>query len=373
MSVLRRLFAGFALLLCAAVLLGVLKSGGIPADIQVPDGASVQTAAMLQGVNCTEVVIPVKLSADGWFSFDVVGDLCRPQAPAGRVLQVLVSGSGYGSVYWDFPYEADTYSYVRAALRAGYSTFSFDRIGVGRSDHPLGALLNVDRQGEVLEQVIAYLVADQSPAAVVTVGHSFGSVTAIAHALAYPDSIAGMILTGFAHNTNPGFVMAMREGIDFAAFKGPFVGRLVDPTYVISKPDSRGDTFYTLKNADPRVIETDELNRQPTSIGEVISNAKYFGPQSRELRVPVLQLVGENDFVVCGGDLDCTDHAALIEHEAGYFGPAACLETVVIDDTDHNPNLHRNAPENFAMMLDWIARRVGDGPGAAATEPCEPV
>ena len=33
----------------------------------------------------------------------------------GQVLQVLVSGSGYGSVYWDFPYQPDTYSYTRPA------------------------------------------------------------------------------------------------------------------------------------------------------------------------------------------------------------------------------------------------------------------
>ena len=217
----RRLLKAFALLLLVGVVAGILMSGGKPTELRVPDGASVQTADMLPGVSCTEIVIPVKLSVDGWFSFDVVGDLCRPPAPAGEVLQVLVSGSGYGSVYWDFPYEADTYSYVRAALRAGYSTFNFDRIGVGRSDHPLGALLNVDRQGEVLHQVIEHLVENIAPAAVVTVGHSFGSVTSIAHALSYPDSIAGMILTGFAHNTNPGFVMAMREGIDFAAFTGP--------------------------------------------------------------------------------------------------------------------------------------------------------
>ena len=366
----RRLLLALALLLVVVTGVGVLKSGGMPSALQVPDGASVQTAAILPGVSCIEVVIPVQLSADAWFSFDVVGDLCRPQAPAGKVLQVLVSGSGYGSAYWDFPYEANTYSYVRAALRSGYSTFSFDRLGIGRSDHPLGALLTVDRQAAVLEQVIAFLKQEHSPTAVVTVGHSFGSVTSIAHALAHPDSVAGIVLTGFAHNTNPGFTMAMRDGVDLAAFSGPFVGRLVDPTYVISKPDSRADTFYTLGNTDPAVVQTDELNRQPTSVGEVVSMSTYFGPQSRDLAVPVLLLVGENDFVVCGGALDCTDHGAVLAHEAEFFGPAACLETIVVDDTDHNANLHRNAPDNFAIMLDWVSRRVGGGGGEPPADPC---
>ncbi len=368
----RRVLGVLIALLVVAVLVGFLKSGGMGRPLQGPAGVALQTAAELPGVSCTELVIPARLSPGSVFEFDVVGDLCSPGPPTGRVLQVLVSGSGYGSVYWDFPYQADTYSYVRAALRDGYATFHFDRLGTGRSDHPPGVLLNVDRQADVLQQVMAALNEAHSFLAVATVGHSFGSVTAIAHALRYPDSVAGVILTGFAHNTNPGFTMAMRTGVDFAAFKGPFVGQLVDPTYVISKPDSRGDTFYTPENADPKVIETDELNRQPTALGEVLSSAKYFGPQSRDLTVPVLILLGEDDFVVCGGDLDCTDHAAVMAHEARFFGPEACLETVLVADTDHNPNLHRNAPDNFAIMLDWMRRRVGAGAGGAPTEPCSP-
>ena len=368
----RRVLGVLIALIVLAVVIGFLKSGGMGRPLQAPAGVALQTAAELPGVTCTELVIPVRLSPGSLFEFDVVGDLCAPGSPAGRVLQVMVSGSGYGSVYWDFPYEPDTYSYVRAALRQGYATFHFDRLGIGRSDHPPGVLLNVDRQADVLQQVIAALNEQHEFSAVATVGHSFGSVTFIAHALRYPDSVAGVVLTGFAHNTNPGFTMAMRTGVDFAAFKGPFVGRLVDPTYVISKPGSRGDTFYTLENADPVVVETDELNRQPTALGEVLSSAKYFGPQSRDLTVPVLLLLGEDDFVVCGGALDCTDHDAVVAHEAGFFSPAACLETVLLTDTDHNPNLHRNAPGNFAIMLDWVQRRVGSGTGGAPTAPCRP-
>jgi len=54
--------------------------------------------------------------------------------------------------------------------------------------------------------------------------------------------------------------------------------------------------------------------------------------------------------------------------EAEFFPPAACHEIVVVEDTNHNANLHLNAPDNFQLMLDWIDRRVGNaGP---AEEPC---
>jgi pimeloyl-ACP methyl ester carboxylesterase len=356
----------FALLL----LIGFLKSGGLATPLEAAPGTRLATAAEMPGVHCQRTVIPVKLAPDGWLDFDVVGELCSTGDLDGQVLQVLVSGSGYGSIYWDFSYQPETYSYARAALQAGYATFNFYRLGMGESDHPLGLMLRVDNQAYVLSQVIANLRAAHDFAAVVTVGHSFGSVIAIAHSLAHPDQVAGVVLTGFAHNTNPGFVTAMRTGVDLAALKGPFAGRIVDPTYLVSKAATRGTTFYTRGNTDPLVIATDELNRQTTAVAEAVTASKYFGPQSRGLQVPVFLLLGEDDFVVCGGELDCRDHASAIAHEQKFFPPAACLEMVVLDNTGHDSALHRNAPQAFALILDWVARRVGGGDGAAPAGPC---
>lgn len=357
--------------LCAlALLLGFLSSGGLTTPLQAPPGTRLARTAEMAGVRCQRQVIPVRLSPGGWLKFDVVGELCSTGELDGQVLQVLVSGAGYGSVYWDFPYQPDTYSYTRAALRAGYATFNFDRLGMGESDHPPGLLLGVDKQAHVLGQIITALRTTHAYSAVVTVGHSFGSVIAIAHGLGHPDQVDGIVLTGFAHNTNPGFIMAMRTGVDIAAFKGPFAGRIFDPTYLISKPATRGETFYARANTDPRVIETDEFNRQTTAIAEAISASKYFGPQSRNLQVPVFLLLGEDDFVVCGGQLDCREHAAAIAHEQTFFSPAACLEMVVLDDTGHDSALHLNANQNFRLILAWVARRVGAADGTAPTAPC---
>lgn len=357
-------------LFALALVLGFLSSGGLTTPLQAPPGTRLARAAEMAGVHCQRQVIPVQLSPGGWLRFDVVGELCSTGELDGQVLQILVSGAGYGSVYWDFPYQPDTYSYTRAALRAGYATFNFYRLGMGESDHPPGLLLGVDNQAHVLGQIITALRMTHAYSAVVTVGHSFGSVIAIAHGLGHPDQVDGIVLTGFAHNTNPGFIMAMRTGVDLAAFKGPFAGRIFDPTYLISKPATRGGTFYARANTDPGVIETDEFNRQTTAIAEAISASKYFGPQSRNLQVPVFLLLGEDDFVVCGGQLDCREHAAAIAHEQAFFSAAACLEMVVLDDTGHDSALHRNAAQNFALMLAWVARRVGAADGTAPTTPC---
>ncbi len=325
--------------------------------------------ADMPGVNCEEKTIAVTLEPDSSSEYALVGELCYSGIPQNKTLQVLISGAGYGSAYWDFPYQPDTYSYMRAALRAGDAAFNFDRLGMGNSDHPFGAKLDVDTQAYVLHQIITALTTEREYNAVVTLGHSFGSVIALSHALSHPEQVDGMVLTGFAHNVNPEFGPSMGKSIQVAAFGGPFVGDIFDLTYVVSKANSRGDAFYTLENTEPKVLEADDLTRQTTAVGELITMSTYFADQSKGLQIPVFMIVGENDFVVCGGDLDCTDHAAVLANETPYFPPASCFELVVLDDTNHNANLHRNAPDTFVMMLDWVSRRAGSA-GNAPSAPC---
>ncbi len=344
-----------------------LKTGGI--DRGFDSNPEFAWAGDMPGVTCESRDIPVQLAPGALRTYNLVGQLCYTGKPDDTTLQVLVSGAGYGIAYWDFPWQPDTYSYARAALRAGDTVFNFDRLGMGRSDHPPGIALDVDSQATVLQQVLRALQEAHSYPATVVLGHSFGSTVTLAHALAYPAQTDGIVLTGFIHNVNPDFGPAMGRTITVAAFSGPFAGKLLDPTYVISRPDTRGAAFYTVANADPLVLATDNATRETTAAGELLSMSRYFGEQSRELRVPVMVLAGENDFVVCGGTLDCRDHAAVIAHETAFYHATTCPEVTVLPDTGHNANLHRNAPQVFALMLDWIKRRVGSG-GLPPAEPC---
>jgi len=345
----------------------LLMTGGIDRGFQ--DNENYSWAHDMEGVECFPLTIPVRLKEQDRGTWNLRGEYCKPAGTVPKTLQILLSGAGYGITYWDFPYQPDTYSYARAALRAGDAVFNFDRLGMGLSDHPFGVSLDVDTQAFVLKQVIDVAGEQGQFEHIVTLGHSFGSTVALAHALQWPEQVDGIVLTGFIHNVNPGFGPAMGKGIDVAAFSGPVAGDLFDPTYVISKPDSRGDVFYTRDNTDEGVIATDNATRETTAAGELISMSRYFKDQSKALEVPVMVLVGENDFVVCGGDLDCTDHEAVVAFETQFYPAETCPEVNVLDDTNHNANLHLNAQQSFGLMLDWIARRVGSG-GSGATQPC---
>ncbi len=323
---------------------------------------------------CTSHTIPVTLSAEDSELYNVVGELCSRGKPAEKTLQLLISGAGYGPVYWDFPYEPETYSYVASATKKGHATFNLSRIGIGESDHPHGSLLDVDVHAYVIHQVVQFLRQDMevSFGPLVAVGHSMGSVISLAMAIRFPEDLDGVVLTGFAHNRNSEGSGAMSSSAYSAAEDPLFAEESWAGTYWTSVPGIRMDLFYFADNADPQAVETDEATKETLTISEVTSMIPYYDDRSLTIQVPVLIMIGDNDLLGCGGELDCQDHDMVEVLEQSFFSPAACIEANVIEQTGHNINLHLNAPQSYGLIHDWMERRIGIQPDKAPSDPCEP-
>lgn len=75
----------------------------------------------------------------------ISGTLCTPlnaqDTTKATNVQLLVHGDSFDSSYWDFSPngEIDDYSYVSAAAASGLTTFRYDILGTGLSDHPSDA------------------------------------------------------------------------------------------------------------------------------------------------------------------------------------------------------------------------------------------
>ncbi|MEM7332679.1 MAG: alpha/beta hydrolase [Chloroflexota bacterium] len=364
----RPILSTFLAIIFLLVLLIYVRTGGHNAQVRTINDLPLSTpSAELAGVNCEAYRIPVKMTPDGWFNYDIVGELCWRGELAGKTLLLLNSGLAYGPVYWDFPYQSETYSFVQAAVAEDYATFNYHRLGIGASDHPLGFRINADVHAYIAHQIINLLESEVDYEAVVTVGHSFGSAISVAIAYNYPEDVDGVIVTGFIHNVNPQYAEESRETSQVAAISPKFSGSIFDPTYFTSSAGASGRTFYVSTNSDPNVRAIDEANKQTLTLGELLSIRTYFGPQSKSIEVPVLVLVGDQDIIGCGGELDCNDQEAVIANEnEAYSNPGTCVETYVLEDTGHNLNLHNDAADNFRLMLDWLNRRIGE----TATQPC---
>ena len=83
--------------------------------------------------------------------FSIAATYCEPDSGPSSALQILTHGIGFDRSYWDLPFHHYNYSYVNVAVDDyGFSTFTYDRPGIGESlphPNPLTveqALLEVD-------------------------------------------------------------------------------------------------------------------------------------------------------------------------------------------------------------------------------------
>jgi pimeloyl-ACP methyl ester carboxylesterase len=377
----------------ALLAIGVVLAIFIPAFSAVSAGTHAVAWADADTPDCRPVEVPVALTEGGGQNAHLSGQVCYPtskhDAVAGAV-QVLVSGTAYGRSYWDFPYQPDTYSYVRAAARAGFTTFNFDRIGIGSSTRPLNTQVTIPSNAYTIHQAISQLragtVDGDRYGKVVIVGHSLGSLIALYEAATYHD-VDAVIASGILHTFDPLGVTKFVATLYPAALDPRFRGSIVDPGYLTTLPGTRGRSFYYLPNTDPAVVDTDEASKEtataleaggvfeqelPGAVRPVTRPVCALTPpglcggaaasvvygSTRKITVPVLDVVGQYDPLLCGGPNDrnrCRDVAAVRHDESAYYTGLArrCLTVAQLPDSGHDVNLGRNAQTWYTLANEW--------------------
>lgn len=327
----------------------------------------VQAATTLP--TCQSFYVPVALASGLPVQYSIYGELCNPASGPSKTVQLLVPGATYGHVYWDFPYQPETYSYVHALTAAGYSTFSIDRIGIGQSSHPpIGQLTvamatNAYTVHEVVQALRAGAIGAQPFAQVLLVGHSLGSVISWLEAGTYHD-VDGVIISGMLHTINAATIASFMTTLYPATLDPRFAADLLSVNYtgfLTTEPGTRGQDFYYLPNADPAVLATDEATKETVTPGEVASfAAPVVDDISAQIQVPVLVVVGQQDSFFCGvAATDCSSADSVQQTEAAFYAPQAQLQVVLIPDSGHDLNLHKNAPTWFAAATQWALAHVG--------------
>jgi pimeloyl-ACP methyl ester carboxylesterase len=311
---------------------------------------------------CQQYVIPVHLSILDLTTYHVASWLCYNQTP-GNLVQLTVHGATYNHSYWDFSCAAcqpDTYSYTQYMGQQGYTTFNYDRLGYGESDHPLPELVTIQSDAYVLSQLISDLRTGSYGGPgfqkVILVGHSVGSAISIAEAanpnLAPPD---GVVLTGFIHFVDPAELVQLATEIEPAFLDPDPRFQNLPPGYLTTDPGTRGQLFYYQPNADPNVIAEDESTKDVITDSEL---ASFFTIEastvSRQIQVPVLEVLGQEDSIFCLGTFDCTNSEAVQQYEAPFFSPQAQLQVVIIPQAGHDLNLQENASVWEGDAVQWV-------------------
>lgn len=353
--------AGSRLIALALALLVTARSHEAHAglfDILFPGSPDTPVVLPPGSRTCTKLRHEVALAPGAPADHEIAAELCVPSEITRDTVLLTVHGLTYSSLYWDFPYQPDRYSFVRHANAAGYATLNFDRLGNRESDRPPSLLVTPAAQAHVQHQLVEALRSGEFGHAwsrVVLVGHSLGSVLSIMQAATYHDA-DGLVVTGFLHGYGAGFA-ALLLSLYPAALDPRFAGLGLDLGYMTTQPGTRGSRFYHLLNADPAVIALDEQTKEVGAAGEIVPFPLVnTALTSLQVDVPVLSVVGRNDAIFCGLGA-CGDLLSATTLEPLAYGPAAELELVVVPKAGHDLNLHKNAPTTYAAILDWLDER----------------
>lgn len=137
-------------------------------------------------------------------TYGIYSSLCMPvdleAARKVETVQFLTHGDTLSGSYWDI---APGYSYVDAVTTVGQAAFFYDRIGVGKSDHPDSIqVVQGPLQVEIAHALVELLRTNEiggykfSFSNFVGVGHSAGCTVTQGVTTKYPDDFDAIILTG---------------------------------------------------------------------------------------------------------------------------------------------------------------------------------
>ncbi|MFF4471394.1 alpha/beta hydrolase [Streptomyces sp. NPDC001599] len=309
---------------------------------------------------CFEVRVPVSVKKTG--RAHIYGELCQPRqkTKVSKTVQLLVPGSTYNHSYYDMPVENGRYSYVSKALDEGFSTFNIDRLATGKSTLPPSSKYTLESSTDAIHQVISRLrdgqVRDRAFDKVVWVGHSLGSSMAWAQAAKYNNDVDAFVLTSMSHvvrqeepsDDGPG------EDVKFeikAKDDPKFHGRINDSGYLTTNVGMRQFFYYT-PNTDPAVIKADErLKDVSTAADSDNESLPAAQSPSQAIKVPTLLVTGDKD-QYCTVDT-CTPRR-MLANERPYYSDQADLTSIVVPNSGHDVQLHKNAPRTNARILHWI-------------------
>ena len=289
-------------------------------------------------------------------TFNIHAQLCMPESSSqSNILQLATHGLGFDARYWE-PTLAGTSSYVDAALAAGYSILTYDRLGVGQSDKPDAySTVQANLELEILHQITmlarngnlsSYAHAEVPLfSRIVHVGHSFGSILTYAYISTHSALSDGAILTSFIPNQYLNDACVTSVDVSLATDRPN--GYLTMTRGGFQEVFFGGNDSFT----DEALYYGDSL-KQPFPIGEWVSSYTLLLNQpDGKFEGPLQFVLSEFDSHVCKGDCKGVANETALN---ALFPHAKDLEVHIQPNTGHGLPFHKNATAGFEVMFDFL-------------------
>lgn len=316
-----------------------------------------------QGHNGTAEILTGYTDTSGTYSIQAT--FCQPDRPRGRpsqAIQILTHGIGFDRSYWDLQYHYPDYSYIKSAVdRYGYNTLSYDRLGIGQSQHgdpvkeiqaPLQQAVLIALTQKLREGTLQGV--SQSFNKVIHVGHSFGSILSYALARDMPDISDALVLTGYAANGTflPSFLIG---GNWVSATTASLPSQYEAGYFAAGSPSGVQTNHFAPAHFDNNILSFAYASAQPVSVGEILTIGG-IGAGASSFSKPVMIITGERDFPFCGGDCSETGGAgpSIPEVGAEVFSNTKPNVTIV-PGAGHALNMGQSKSEVFTTINEWLS------------------
>ncbi|WP_084689624.1 alpha/beta fold hydrolase [Sphingomonas changbaiensis] len=230
-----------------------------------------------------------------------------------------------------------------------HRVIAFDRPGFGYSDRPQSTIWTPSAQADL----IARAMSQMGVRGAVVVGHSWGTLVALAMALDHPDAVAGLVLlSGYYYGTARPDVLPLSApaipliGDVMAHTISPLAGALMGPAAVKAAfaPAEVAQRFVdfpiaiTLRPSQVRATAADTAMMVPSAVA--------LSRRYRDLGVPTIILAGEGDLIV-----------GVEKHSKRLAGEVEGSELRVLAEQGHL--FHYAEPSHVATAVDDVLERVG--------------
>ncbi|KZO91750.1 alpha/beta-hydrolase [Calocera viscosa TUFC12733] len=297
-------------------------------------------------------------------AYNIFGVLCVPKDgdKHNGTVQLLVHGLGYDSGYWDFGFQPENYSYVMRAAAEGHTTFRYDRLGTGKSDHPFDGYHEVQSLTdlEIIISIITLLhqggVGGKAYTSVIGVGHSYGSIQLTAASAFVPNLLSALVLTGFSANASSTGQFATSNAFSRADLTQPdrFTG--LPGSYVISGlPQAAQINFFYFPFYDPDVATFSYATIEPITQGVLFTLSALTSGQSN-FTGPVHLVTGDRDWIFCGAQCGVKPDGnhTILELTKIVFPMTSNFSVYSPANTGHGINLHFSAPATYTNIFNWL-------------------
>ena len=240
---------------------------------------------------------------------------------------------------------------------------AFDRPGFGHSRRPRGRAWTAQEQAQVILQAMSHLGIERP----IVVGHSWGTLVALAMALDHPDRISGLVLlSGYYYPTaRLDVVIASPPAIPILGDVmrhtiSPILGTMLTPL-LIRKLFRPAPVSRRFQNGFPTslVNRPSQIRASAEDTALMVPTAAALARRYRDLRLPVTIIAGAGDRMV-----DHRRHALRLHREVPHSN------ILVLQGEGHM--IHHGAAGLVAAAVNTISKQ-GKQVEAATGEAPEPI